>query len=155
MVYAVLNEKGIDTKGMTPDVAIKKFNELNRSVKRSQGTQEERTDGEKLKNRFNSGRGGKIPPPEAHSYGRPATKHHLKHAKDMGLTEREYRKYAIKFFNEGNGVLQKDRNGDFYKYDKESSRICICNPKGEIKTFYPLSSKGWEKLRSNKKLEDI
>ena len=54
MCYAFLNGRGIDTKGMSPKEAINRYNEWNRSVGRSRGLQEERTEREKLESKYTS-----------------------------------------------------------------------------------------------------
>ena len=77
----------------------------------------------------------KVPEP-ATGFNRLETKHHQRHAKDMGFkTTKEYEKAAVEFFNSDKGKLYySDARGRFYRYDERTQFMSISS-NGAIHTF--------------------
>lgn len=77
----------------------------------------------------------KVPEP-ATGFNRLETKHHQRHAKDMGFkTTKEYEKAAVEFFNSDKGKLYySDARGRFYRYDERTQFMSISS-NGVIHTF--------------------
>ncbi len=88
MVYAVLRDKGVDTKGIEPDEAVAKYEELTGKTGRYSTKTGELEEDNK----------SKIIVPKASGVNRSNTKSHLSHAKEMGLNEKQYIKAAEEFF---------------------------------------------------------
>lgn len=85
-------------------------------------------------------------PPKATGYNRPKTKHHNRHAQDMGLNEKEYIQAAIDFFNGRDGdMYYSQKRKKYYKYDSRKKMICVCGEDGTISTFMPFSNKEFER----------
>lgn len=71
--------------------------------------------------------------PKASGYNRPKTKHHIRHAEDMGLNEKDYIQAAIDFFNGRDGDMYYSQNRKkYYKYDHRKELICVCGEDGMI-----------------------
>lgn len=63
----------------------------------------------------------KVPEP-ATGFNRLETKHHQRHAKEMGFKNtKEYEKAAVTFFNSDKGKLYySEKWGKFYRYDEKA-----------------------------------
>ena len=98
-----------------------------------------------------------VPVPKAVGFNRPKTKHHLRHARDMGLNEKEYIKKAIEFFNSDSGELYKSKaRGGYVRYDKNTRLMCAVNEENNITTFYKIRNKNdFNKKIVQDKLEKI
>lgn len=96
------------------------------------------------------------PPAEkAIGFHRLDTKHHQRHAREMGFKNmREYEQAAVAFFNSDKGKLYYSRkNKRFYRYD-EKSRKFVSSGEGIIYTFYFLRPKQFEvKVKSDECIE--
>lgn len=93
----------------------------------------------------------KVPEP-ATGFNRLETKHHQRHAKDMGFkTTKEYEKAAIAFFNSDKGRLyysvKKDR---YYRYEEKTNLFCSSSY-GVIHTFLRYSPKKFEDIKRQDK----
>lgn len=136
MVYAVLKDKGVDTKGMSPDEAVDKYNELIGKT-----------------GRFNVESGEEISP-KAFTFSRPKTKHHLNHAKEMGLNEKEYIQKSIEFFNSDNGKLYfSDARKRFCRYDGKTGEYAVSS-EGRIHTYQIIANKDFERVKRQDKLNE-
>ena len=84
-----------------------------------------------------------VPPQRRHEpatgFNRLETKHHRRHAQEMGFKSmQEYEKAAVAFFNSDKGKLYYSRkNKRFYRYDERSRRFAASG-EGMIYTFYFL-----------------
>ena len=161
MVYAVLKDKGVDTSKMTTEQAVEKYNELiGKTGRYDAKTGDKAEEREKLEKRYNSDMASGIKRdvkkiPQAIGFNRPKTKHHLRHAQEMGLNEKEYISAAEQFFNGGNGKLYKDnRRGGYTKYDEKNGLICGVKD-GKITTFYKISKSKFVKKIKQDDLEEI
>ncbi len=89
------------------------------------------------------------PPVEkAFGFNRLDTKHHHRHALEMGFKNmREYEQAAVVFFNSDKGKLYySEKNGKFYRYDKQTRQFCASSS-GLIHTFMRFSEKKFEDIR--------
>lgn len=146
MVYAVLRDKGVDTKGMEPDEAVAKYEELTGKTGRYSTETGELEEDNK----------SKIIVPKASGFNRSNTKSHLSHAKEMGLNEKQYIKAAEEFFNNGAGKIYIDRQNMLYKYDDSSGLLCVCDNNGTLHTFFkPKKKNHFTKLIRQFKLEEV
>lgn len=94
--------------------------------------------------------------PYAQGFNRPNTKSHLAHAKEMGLSEKQYIKKAVDFFNSAEGKLYRASNGKYFKYDAKHNIVCVCNQDGTIHTFYKNKTKNaFHRTIQQEKLEEI
>ena len=95
---------------------------------------------------------GEIPPKPINAYSflnkeRQSTRHHKKHALDMGYkNQAEYEKAAIDFWEKGEGVVYYSRpRNTFYKYDVKTCKEVAVSPDGIIHTFMLEPRKKFEK----------
>lgn len=89
------------------------------------------------------------PPVEkAFGFHRLDTKHHQRHAREMGFKNmREYEQAAVAFFNSDKGKLYySEKNGKIYRYDKQTRQFCASSS-GLIHTFMRFSEKKFEDIR--------
>lgn len=89
------------------------------------------------------------PPVEkAFGFHRLDTKHHQRHAREMGFRNmKEYELAAVEFFNSDKGKLYySEKNGKFYRYDKQTRQFCASSS-GLIHTFMRFSEKKFEDIR--------
>ncbi len=93
--------------------------------------------------------------PEAMEFGRIDTKRHQKHIKELGYkNEREYIKGAVKFFNSQRGTLYFGGiKSYFYRYEKETNLLAVCDREGVIHTFHILKPKEFDKTILRERLE--
>lgn len=101
----------------------------------------------------------KLPKPEkAVKFNRLETKHHQRHAKEMGFKNtRDYERAAVEFFNSDKGkvILQrKKKGGGFYRYD-EKARLLVISSKGVIHTFWKRTQKEFECIRRQDQLNGL
>jgi len=85
---------------------------------------------------------GREPQRTAKAYGfankeRKNTKHHLRHAREMGYKNQdEYERAAVEFFNGNSGKLYYNpKDNRYYRYDDKTRRIAVCDavePSGNI-----------------------
>ncbi|MCI8499245.1 MAG: hypothetical protein HFE28_01355 [Clostridia bacterium] len=75
---------------------------------------------------------------------RKNTKHHLRHAREMGYKNQdEYERAAVEFFNGNSGKLYYNpKDNRYYRYDDKTRRIAVCDAEGNIHTFF-VARKGW------------
>lgn len=93
------------------------------------------------------------PPVEkAFGFNRLDTKHHQRHAREMGFKNmREYEQAAVAFFNSNKGKLYYSQaKRCFYRYDEKSKLFCSSSD-GKIHTFLIYSSKKFENIRKQDK----
>ena len=82
-------------------------------------------------------------PVKAVGFARRDTWQHMRHAKEMGLNQREYEREAIKFFNSNKWELYYcEREKRYYRFDKKTLKVAMCDDDGIIRSYY-LSKKGW------------
>lgn len=93
--------------------------------------------------------------PQAIGFNRPKTKHHLRHAQEMGLNEKEYIRRAISFFNGNAGqVYFSERRERFYKYNQKSMEFVAVSQNGVVHTYRLVSPKEFEKIKRQDKLHE-
>lgn len=97
----------------------------------------------------------KVPEP-ATGFNRLETKHHQRHAKEMGFKNtKEYEKAAVEFFNSDKGKLYySEKWGKFYRYDEKAQLLAISS-KGVIHTFWKRTQKEFERIRRQDQLNGI
>ena len=92
------------------------------------------------------------PPQKRHEpatgFNRLDTKHHQRHAKEMGFKNmQEYEKAAVSFFNSDKGKLYYSKaKNRYYRYD-EKTRLFCSSSYGVIHTFLIYSSKKFENIK--------
>lgn len=99
----------------------------------------------------------KKPKPEkATGFNRLETKHHQRHAKEMGFKNtKEYEKAAVTFFNSDKGKLYySEKWGKFYRYDEKAQLLAISS-KGVIHTFWKRTQKEFERIRRQDQLNGL
>lgn len=95
----------------------------------------------------------KKPKPEkATGFNRLETKHHQRHAKEMGFKNtKEYERAAVEFFNSDSGELSYSiARKRWYRYDKGSG-FFVSSSDGIVHTFYRLTEK---QFRMKEKQDD-
>ena len=103
-----------------------------------------------------------LPESEAHppiekafGFHRLDTKHHQRHAREMGFKNmKEYELAAVEFFNSDKGKLYYSQaRKRFYRYDEKSGKF-VSSGEGMIYTFYFLRPKQFEvKVKSDECIE--
>ena len=161
MVYAVLKDKGVDTSKMTTEQAVEKYNELiGKTGRYDAKTGDKAEEREKLEKRYNSDMASGIKRdvkkiPKAVGFNRSKTKHHQRHAAEMGLNEREYIQQSISFFNSNDGqVYFSERRERFYKYNQKSMEFVAVSQNGVVHTYRLVSPKEFEKIKRQDKLHE-
>lgn len=97
-----------------------------------------------------------VPVPKAVGFNRSKTKHHQRHAAEMGLNEREYIQQSISFFNSNDGQLYfSERRERFYKYDTITQRLVVVSMDGIVHTYQFSSSKRFLKIKGQDELWEI
>lgn len=97
-----------------------------------------------------------VPVPKAVGFNRSKTKHHQRHAAEMGLNEREYIQQSISFFNGNDGQLYfSERRERFYKYDTITQRLVVVSMDGIVHTYQFSSSKRFLKIKGQDELWEI
>lgn len=93
---------------------------------------------------------------KAKGFNRLETKHHIRHAKEMGFKNtKEYEKAAVEFFNSDIGTLYYSLSRKrFYRYDERSQRLAISS-NGIIHTFLKETKKEFERIRRQDKLNGL
>lgn len=129
-----------------------KFKDKN-SLTSKQRFEKEQAERERLARKYDSDRQSETrKPPKATSFNRPDTKHHLKHAAEMGLNEKQYIKAATEFFNSGKGEMYfDDRRKVYVRCDYTTMQVCTCDNAGNVKTFFQTTKK---KLDAMKKQDE-
>ena len=91
-------------------------------------------------------------PEKATGFNRLETKHHQRHAKEMGFKNmREYERAAVEFFNSDKGRLYySEAKNRFYRYDEKSKLFCSSSH-GIIHTFLRYSPKKFEDIKRQDK----
>ena len=103
-----------------------------------------------------TGTQGQVPVPKAVGFNRSKTKHHQRHAAEMGLNEREYIQQSISFFNCNDGQLYfSERREGFYKYDTITQRLVVVSMDGIVHTYQFSSSKRFLKIKGQDELWEI
>ena len=103
-----------------------------------------------------TGTQGQVPVPKAVGFNRSKTKHHQRHAAEMGLNEREYIQQSISFFNGNTGQLYfSERHERFYKYDTITQRLVVVSMDGIVHTYQFSSSKRFLKIKGQDELWEI
>ena len=93
--------------------------------------------------------------PQAVGFNRSKTKHHQRHAAEMGLNEREYIQQSISFFNGNEGqVYFSERRERFYKYNQKSMEFVAVSQNGVVHTYRLVSPKEFEKIKRQDKLHE-
>ena len=123
---------------------------------------EQEEKGQSLEKVYNSdlasgtGTQGQVPVPKAVGFNRSKTKHHQRHATEMGLNEREYIQQSISFFNSNDGQLYfSERRERFYKYDTITQRLVVVSMDGIVHTYQFSSSKRFLKIKGQDELWEI
>lgn len=147
LAYGYLKGQGVDTDNMTPDDAIKKYNEMTGNRQNATYGNGDNQSLTKSKN------GSKIN--KAVEFSRIQTKHHKRHSEEMGFKSlKEYEKAAINFFNGSDGDVYYGRlRDDYSRYDINNERYVVCDKEGRIKTYYKLSEKDFNKISKQEKFE--
>lgn len=95
------------------------------------------------------------PPVEkAFGFNRLDTKHHHRHALEMGFKNmREYEQAAVAFFNSDKGKLYYSASRKrFYRYNERTQWLAVSSH-GVIHTFFKRTKKEFEKMRRQDKLQ--
>ena len=93
-----------------------------------------------------------VPPQRRHEpatgFNRLETKHHRRHAQEMGFKSmQEYEKAAVAFFNSDKGKLYYSQVKErYYRYD-EKTRFFCSSSHGVIHTFLLYSPKKFERIK--------
>ena len=118
-------------------------------------------DGESVGYRQNSGYNSNLKPEKpkfekAAGFNRLETKHHQRHAKEMGFKNtKEYEKAAVEFFNSDRGDLYySEKWGKYYRYDEKSHLLAVSS-EGVIHTFWNRTKKEFERIRRQDKLNGV
>lgn len=92
-------------------------------------------------------------PEKATGFNRLETKHHQRHAKEMGFKNtKEYERAAVEFFNSDKGKLYySNAKNRFYKYDEKTKFFCSSS-NGVIHTFLSCSTKKFEDIKRQDKV---
>ena len=95
-------------------------------------------------------------PEKATGFNRLETKHHQRHAKEMGFKSmKEYERAAVEFFNSGRGKLFYSRKWrKFYRYDETSQWMAVSS-EGVIHTFWKRTRKEFERIRRQDELDGL
>ena len=93
---------------------------------------------------------------KATGFNRLETKHHQRHAKEMGFKNtKEYEKAAVEFFNSDRGDLYySEKWGKYYRYDEQSHLLAVSS-EGVIHTFWSRTKKEFERIKRQDKLNGI
>lgn len=89
---------------------------------------------------------------KATGFNRLETKHHKRHAKEMGFKNtKEYEKAAVEFFNSDRGKLYySETRGKFYRYD-EKTKLFVSSSNGVVHTYDYVSKSDFQrKIRQDK-----
>ena len=120
------------------------------------------SDGEKLREAvsiYSDDPQADAPPQKRHEpatgFNRLETKHHQRHAKEMGFKNmQEYEKAAVAFFNSDKGKLYYSRARDrFYRYE-EKTKLMAVSSNGVIHTFLKKTGKEFEHIRRQDALDE-
>lgn len=119
-------------------------------------------DGEKLRKAigiYSDDPEADAPPQKRHEpatgFNRLETKHHQRHAQEMGFKNmQEYEKAAVSFFNSDKGQLYYSQARDrFYRYD-ERTQLMAVSSNGAIHTFLKKTRKEFERIRRQDALDE-
>lgn len=96
----------------------------------------------------------KVPEP-ATGFNRLETKHHQRHAKEMGFKNtKEYEKAAVEFFNSNRGKLYySNARGRFYRYDEKTKEF-VSSSGGVVHTFDFVSKSEFKRKMGQDKLDE-
>lgn len=73
--------------------------------------------------------------PQTHTKGHD--KRHIKHAKEMGVTFKEWLNEAAELLNSrDNGTIKWECKGKYYGLDKQNNKIAVGNKEGGIYTYF-------------------
>lgn len=76
--------------------------------------------------------------PQTHTKGHD--KHHIEHAKEMGVTFKEWLNEAAELLNSrDNGTIKWQCKGKYYGLDKQNNKIAVGNKDGGIYTYFILA----------------
>lgn len=83
------------------------------------------------------------------------TKHHQRHAKEMGFKNtKEHEKAAVEFFNSDKGKLYySDARGRFYRYDEKTKEF-VSSSGGVVHTFDFVSKSEFKRKMGQDKLDE-
>lgn len=98
----------------------------------------------------------KLPIPEkAVRFNRLETKHHRRHAKEMGFKNtRDYERAAVEFFNSDKGKLYYSQERKrWYRYDEKTQEMAVSSD-GIIHTFAKYPKRKFEKVKRQDKLDE-
>lgn len=93
---------------------------------------------------------------KATGFNRLETKHHQRHAKEMGFKNtKEYEKAAVEFFNSDKGKLYySERRKNFYRYDEKTGWFCAGGD-GFVYTLIRFSKKKFEDIKRQDQAYEI
>lgn len=94
-------------------------------------------------------------PEKATGFNRLETKHHQRHAKEMGFKSmKEYERAAVEFFNSGRGKLYySEARCKFYRYD-EKTKLFVSSSNGVIHTYDYVSKSDFQRKIGQDKLNE-
>ena len=97
----------------------------------------------------------KVPEP-ATGFNRLETKHHQRHAKEMGFKNtKEHEKAAVEFFNSDKGKLYySEKWKKFYRYDETKGWFCASS-EGVVHTLTKYSKKKFEDIKRQDKAYEV
>ena len=80
----------------------------------------------------------------------------MRHAKEMGLNEKQYIKAAVDFFNNGVGEMYYcEKTEKMYKYSNSERLMCVCSLMGGIHTFMKITKKEFYDTIIREKLIEV
>lgn len=164
MVYAVLKDKGVETKDMTADEAVEKYNEIIGKTGRYNVEKGEREDKEKNTNKkdekvlTNSNSTGKLPSSvKVNGFKKNDLNEHFdRHKAEFNFNNvAEYNKLAIDFITSSRGELYSvNINGKtrYYRFDPETMEFASIGKDGNLITYFLV--KGGNKHAARKYVDN-
>lgn len=153
MVYAVLADKGVDTKGMDPQDAIDKYNELTGKTERfntetgekefAYETKEEKTENNSKKALTNTNSNAILPSSIKVKGFKPNNleEHCRLHGDQFGLNNKpkEYNKRAMDFMTSHRGELYSaiiEGKEKIYRFDEKTAEFGAVGKDGNLITYF-------------------
>ena len=85
---------------------------------------------------------------------RKNTKHHARHAREMGYKNQdEYERAGVEFFNSNRGKLYySEKRKRFYRYDEKSGKLAVVSEDGTLHTYMKKSPRNFKDFIKEEKL---
>lgn len=94
--------------------------------------------------------------PNAYSFNRLDTKHHIAHAKEMGFKNpKEYEAAAVEFFNSDRGTLYySNKSKKYYRYEEKTGLFAVSS-ENVVHTFMTRTKKQFERKVLQEELKKL